>query len=218
MNSIGPRASLVFPAADIRHPLAYRYYRRTINPRPLGSNWSDSCSVVVVPKNLRLKSAEMLSYVRGTQTVCSTIEDLRLGRTFDVVLLASYLIHTGDPGLARRLLDTCRVHAGPSGRVIIQRRPQETPDQLSREATIGAGGVARVVSSAFIGGEVWQAQVQYVFPDATWTQTFTYRPLSYQKFEDELSAAGLHLDRYLTADRSWAECSSPTPGLSPPTA
>ena len=154
------------------------------------------------------ESAEMLSHIRGVPTVHGAIEDVRLGRTFDVVLLASYLVHTGDRELALRFLETCRVHAGPTGCVLIQRRPQETPDEVSRQAIIGAGGVARVVSSELVKDGVWQALVEYVFPDATWTHTFTYRPLSYQGFEDELSVAGLAVDRYLTDDRTWVQCRS----------
>ena len=162
------------------------------------------------------ESAEMLSYVHGAQTVHSTIEDLRLGLTFDVVVLASYLVHTGDRGLARAFLETCRVHAGSTGQVLIQRRPQETPDEVSRQANLGAGGVARVTSSDLVGDGVWQARVEHVFPDATWTQTFIYRPQSYQEFEDELSSAGLHVDRYLTEDRAWAQCSTrPLPSTAP---
>jgi SAM-dependent methyltransferase len=44
-------------------------------------------------------SAEMLAHGRGAQTVPARIQDLSLGRRFDVVLLASQLINTDDgPG------------------------------------------------------------------------------------------------------------------------
>src|SRR5690606_3005633 len=42
------------------------------------------------------ESAEMLAEVRGAETVRSRIQDLRLGRRFDGVLLASHLVHTAD--------------------------------------------------------------------------------------------------------------------------
>lgn len=72
--------------------------------------------------------------------------------------------------------------------------------------SIGPGAVAGVVSSEPVGAGVRQVCVEHVFPDATWTQTFTTRDLSHRQFADELVAAGLRLDRYLTGDRSWALC------------
>ncbi len=41
------------------------------------------------------ESAEMLERVRGARTICGPIERLDLGETFDVVLLASFLVHAG---------------------------------------------------------------------------------------------------------------------------
>jgi hypothetical protein len=43
----------------------------------------------------------MLAHVRGAETVRGRIEELALGRRFDVVLLASHLINADDAGLAR---------------------------------------------------------------------------------------------------------------------
>ncbi len=47
------------------------------------------------------ESAEMLRRVRGTRTICGPVERLDLGETFDVVLLASFLVHTGDTEVRR---------------------------------------------------------------------------------------------------------------------
>lgn len=152
------------------------------------------------------ESAQMLAHIHGAQTVQSSIEDLRLDRTYDVVLLASYLIHAGDQQLARQFLHTCRRHVDAAGCVLIQCRPEHAPEEVSREASIGAGGVARVVSSEPVGDGVQQVCVEYVFPDAIWTQTFCSRRISPEQFADELSSAGLCLDRHLTDDRTWALC------------
>ena len=40
------------------------------------------------------ESAEMLARIRGAETVLARIQELRLGRRFDVVLLASFLVNT----------------------------------------------------------------------------------------------------------------------------
>ncbi|WP_262062646.1 class I SAM-dependent methyltransferase [Streptomyces sp. STR69] len=42
------------------------------------------------------ESAEMLSRIHRNETICSTIESLRLDRKFDVVLLASHLVNVPD--------------------------------------------------------------------------------------------------------------------------
>ena len=56
------------------------------------------------------ESAEMLAHVRGAETVRARIQDLELGRRFDAVLLASFLVNTPDRALRgaflRALQDT----------------------------------------------------------------------------------------------------------------
>ncbi len=46
--------------------------------------------------------------------------------------------------------------------------------------------------------------MEYIFPDARWTQTFLSRPLSPDRFTRALAEAGLVLERYLTPDGTWA--------------
>src|SRR3954463_8326485 len=42
------------------------------------------------------ESAEMLAHVRGARTVRARVQDLRLERRFDAVMLGSYLVNTAD--------------------------------------------------------------------------------------------------------------------------
>lgn len=49
------------------------------------------------------ESQEMLDRVRGTRTICGPIEELDLGETFDVVMLASFLVHSADIGTRQGL-------------------------------------------------------------------------------------------------------------------
>jgi SAM-dependent methyltransferase len=56
------------------------------------------------------ESPEMLERVRGVRTICSPIEELDLGKRFDVVLPASFLVHAGDPQVRQELLQSCRRH------------------------------------------------------------------------------------------------------------
>ncbi|HLL36531.1 MAG TPA: class I SAM-dependent methyltransferase [Streptomyces sp.] len=149
------------------------------------------------------ESPEMLEHVRGARTVLSPIEDLDLGETFDAVLLASFLVHTGNAEVRRGLLRTCVRHVAEDGCVLIQREGEDFHTDLPRERVDPSGFTVRIVSSEPVGEGVRSVRAEYAFPDATWTQTFRARPLTKEQFEEALGEAGLRVDRYLTEDRIW---------------
>jgi SAM-dependent methyltransferase len=149
------------------------------------------------------ESAEMLERVRGARTICSPIEELDLGETFDVVLLASFLVHSGDIRVRQALLRTCVRHVAPGGCVLIQREGEDYHTNVPRERVDPSGCVIRIASSEPLGDGVNSVRAEYEFPDATWTQTFRARPLTKQQFEEALAEAGLEVDRYVTQDRIW---------------
>ncbi len=149
------------------------------------------------------ESAAMLARVDGARTVRSPIEDLDLPGTFDLVLLASFLVHGRT---AAELLRTCRRHVAGDGRVLIQREGPGWHEEVPRERAV-AGGVARVVADEDAGDGFRAVHVEYEFPDAFWTQTFLSRPLTVEQFEGLVTDAGLSIDRYLTPDGSWAVAS-----------
>jgi SAM-dependent methyltransferase len=149
------------------------------------------------------ESPEMLERVRGARTICSPIESLDLGETFDVVLLASFLVHAGDVGVRRRLLATCARHVADGGCVLIQREGEDYHTNLPRERVDPSGFTVRIVSAEPVGDGVNSVRAEYEFPDATWTQTFLSRPLSRHQFQEALEEAGLRVDRYLRDDRTW---------------
>ena len=148
------------------------------------------------------ESPEMLAQIHGARTVAATIQGLDLKERFDVVLLASCLVHTDDPRVRAELLATCRRHVADGGFVLIQREGEGWHDNLPQERPIG-DGVARILSSEPVAPGVRSVRTEYVFPDATWTQTFRSRPLTTEQFENALAADGLTVDAYLTPDRTW---------------
>ncbi|MEV5609245.1 class I SAM-dependent methyltransferase [Streptomyces sp. NPDC052225] len=149
------------------------------------------------------ESPEMLERVRGARTVRSTIEGLDLGETFDVVMLASILVHTGDAAVRRGMLDACRRHVAENGCVLIQREGEGAHDNLPREVTIPDTCTIRKLHSEPVGDGVRSVKVEYEFPDAVWTQTYRVRPLTESEFEQALAEAGLRIDRVLTDDGRW---------------
>ncbi|WP_440557175.1 class I SAM-dependent methyltransferase [Streptomyces sp. SCPE 10] len=150
------------------------------------------------------ESAQMLARVHGARTICRPIEELDLGaEKFDVVLLASFLVHAGDEAVRRGLLRTCARHVAEGGSVLIQREGEDYHTDVPRERVDPSGFTVRIASVRPVGDGVDSVHVEYTFPDGTWTQTFLARPLSREQFEAALAEAGLEVDEYLTPDGTW---------------
>lgn len=165
------------------------------------------------------ESPEMLAHVRGAETVCARIQDLRLTRRFDAVLLASHLINA-DSATRRAFLQTCRWHLAPGGCVIIQRYPaawfrDTSPSETTRAGiTFRTRGISRPEPGALA------ATVEYVVGDRVWTHSFIAMELSGEHLKSALAEADLRVDAYLTPDRSWLRaitlpCAVPESRVSP---
>ena len=154
------------------------------------------------------ESAAMLAAVTdGATKVQSPIESLVLPGTFDVVVLASFLVHAPDPAVRQGLLGTCRKYVEFDGTVLIQREGAGWHDKVPRQNPIGDDGLAKIVASTDLGDGVHEVRSEYVFPDATWTQTFLSRPLTVEQFERALRDAGLFVERYLNPEGTWVAAS-----------
>jgi len=162
------------------------------------------------------ESAEMLERVHGARTIRSPVEHLDLDETFDVVMLASFLVHAGDIEVRRGLLRTCVRHVAPGGCVLIQREGEDYHTNLPRERIDPSGFTVRMVSAEPVGDGVDSVHAEYVFPDAVWTQTFLSRPLTKDQFEEALAEVGLKVDSYLTPDRIWVRAVAVTAAAEAP--
>ncbi|QNP73309.1 methyltransferase domain-containing protein [Streptomyces roseirectus] len=149
------------------------------------------------------ESAEMLERVRGARTVLSPIEELDLGETYDVVLLASFLVHAGDAEVRRGMLRTCVRHLAPGGSVLIQREGADYHTNVPRQRVDPSGFTIHIRASTPVGDGVRSVHVEYDFPDAVWTQTFLARPFGEEQFEEALAEAGLRVEEVLTEDGTW---------------
>ncbi|MFC4494945.1 class I SAM-dependent methyltransferase [Streptomyces ovatisporus] len=150
------------------------------------------------------ESEAMLAKIDGAPTVHAPIEGLDLGRRFDVVTLASFLVNTADDAHRGRLLRTCARHVAPGGCVLIQREPDGLHRTLKPGSTWSRGEMTvSVVSLEPVGENVSRTCIRYDFEDRHWTQTFYSHALSTPRFEAALAEAGLTVDGYLTEDRSW---------------
>lgn len=156
----------------------------------------------------------MLAAVRerlpgAVRTVHSAIETLQLDGppAFEVVLLASFLVHAGTEGVREGLLGTCRRYVADDGCVVIQRESPGLHLALPYACELPDGGLIRLVSSepSAVGRPGTRSlRCEYRFPDARWTQTYLSCPLTEEEFEGALAQAGLELGCYLDEERTWA--------------
>jgi SAM-dependent methyltransferase len=149
------------------------------------------------------ESAEMLACIQGAETVRAKIQDLRLGRRFDVVLLASFLVNVADRGLRRRFLERCRDHVREEGCVLVQRHPPAWFDEAAEGERSSGGIIFRLRDLSRPGPGLLAATVEYQVGERVWTQTFTAERVGDKDLEAALGEAGLAVDAYLTGDGSW---------------
>jgi SAM-dependent methyltransferase len=150
------------------------------------------------------ESPEMLAHVHGAETVCARIEELALGRRFDVVLLGSHLINADDDAVRDAFLAACLRHVADGGSVIIQQQaPGWFAAAADAERRTEDGIIVRVHDVSRPGPDLVSATMEYVDGDRVWTHAFTARRLDDAALAEALEGSGLRLDRYLTEDRSW---------------
>jgi SAM-dependent methyltransferase len=139
----------------------------------------------------------------GVETVEARIQELHLGRRFDVVLLASFLVNEPDDDLRGRFLRACREHVREDGCVLVQRHPPAWFDEAAEGERTNDGITFRLRDLRRPGPGLLAATVEYQVGERVWTQWFTARRLDDRELEAGLAEAGLVIDAYLTGDRSW---------------
>jgi SAM-dependent methyltransferase len=149
------------------------------------------------------ESAEMLARIRGAETVLARIQELRLGRRFEVVLLGSFLVNTPDRELRRRFLTACREHVRDDGCVLVQRHEPAWFDEAAEGERTSGGITFRLRDLERPGPGLLAATVEYQVGERRWTQWFTAERLDDRQLAAALGEVGLAVDAYLTADGSW---------------
>jgi SAM-dependent methyltransferase len=149
------------------------------------------------------ESAEMLAHVRGAETVRARIQDLELGRRFDAVLLASFLVNTPDRALRDGFLRACGEHVADDGQVLVQRHPPAWFDDAAEGEQTIEGITFRLRDLGRPGPGLLAATAEYQVGERVWTHTFTTERLDDGALAAALAGAGLAVDAYLTGDGSW---------------
>ncbi|MBW3563058.1 MAG: class I SAM-dependent methyltransferase [Actinobacteria bacterium] len=148
------------------------------------------------------ESPTMLAHVNGSaEAVRGRIEELDLGRRFDVVMLAGNLINTADVDQRGAFLSTVRRHLRPAGRAFIQRYDPGWAATVTRHQ--GTAGEVRVDFEILDrDGSVFEARSTYHLGQRAWDQQFRARIVDDGEFAQALESSGLRLERWLT--ERWA--------------
>ncbi|MDV9177161.1 class I SAM-dependent methyltransferase [Streptomyces sp. W16] len=150
------------------------------------------------------ESAEMLSHIHQAETICSTIESLRLDRQFDVVLLASHLVNVPDTAKRNGILATCRHHVAEDGVVLIQRFTHRWAQEAGGPGHLGAGiETETTVEPNSAGRDLVSVVARYSIGDQHWEQEYVTCLLDDSALSTDLNRARLQLDRWLSEDGRW---------------
>jgi SAM-dependent methyltransferase len=150
------------------------------------------------------ESAEMLSWIRGAETVRARIEELDLQRRFDCVLLASYLVNTSDDGQRRAFLVAARRHLAADGVVLLQHHPANWAE-TAEESRTERDGVALNLTELRVRPPHVSAVMVFEVDGQTYRQPFTARVFDRDELAAELSLAGLRLSEQINERWSVAE-------------
>jgi SAM-dependent methyltransferase len=148
------------------------------------------------------QSVDMLGLVPpGIVVHLADIETLDLDRTFDVVVLASFLVNTVDATRRLAFLDAARRHA--HGMVVVQRLdPELVPDAV--DASSEADGVTYEMHAVEHAGSLFRARMRFVIDGVAYDHAYEGEVLDDATFEACVHGAGLHVERYLDGQRTWA--------------
>jgi SAM-dependent methyltransferase len=136
-------------------------------------------------------SPEMLRHVPDAATkVCCDIEQLELGRTFDVVLLASNLINVADDSTRHAQLAACLNHLSPRGALLFQRFDPTWLRAVQPGPFPSIGEVDIAIERAVHSGNVVHMSIRYSIGETEWRQHFTARLLDDDDIRRVLLQAG----------------------------
>jgi SAM-dependent methyltransferase len=136
----------------------------------------------------------------GVEAHCARIQDVDLGRTFDAVILASFLVNAP---ACDAYLATARRHVRDRGLVFVQRLdPELVP--IAVDAASEDDGVVYAMRDVEHDGATFRATISFTIEGVEYDQRYEAEVLDDAAFELALDRADLSLIRYLDPQRTWA--------------
>jgi SAM-dependent methyltransferase len=134
------------------------------------------------------------------------IEELDLGRTFDAVLLASFLVNTPHIHQRNEFLATCRRHVRTKdGAIFVQRLdPELVPVAIDAESE--EDGVTYAMANVHHGPNGrFGATMSFAVAGARWQHRYDGVVLDDDRLAAALTEHGLRITRFLDDQRTWVE-------------
>ncbi len=131
----------------------------------------------------------------GVEGIVADARTVRLGRTFDAVLLASHLVNAADDGPA--FAATAAAHLEPGGVVVGETYPSgwDAPSAVGREQQLGDARITLL--RAEVVDDRLEAEVRYSVDGRSWQQGFSARLLDEPALCRLLDGCGLAFVRWL---------------------
>jgi SAM-dependent methyltransferase len=144
----------------------------------------------------------------GVEGIVGDATNIRLGRRFDAVLMASHLVD--DPEHGPDFARTAAEHLAPNGVVIGETYPPGRDPSAGVGQTTRLGDATVTLVRARLDGDLLSAEVRYGVDGREWAQPFTARLLAEADLRALLLEARLCFDRWL--DRPGWFVARPAPG------
>ena len=137
----------------------------------------------------------------GVEAVLADVNEVRLGREFDVVLLASHFLNDVDG--VPVLLATAREHLVPGGLLVAEVYPPhvEWSKLVGRTRTLGDVDVTLV--RARVDDGIVDAEVLYRVGAQEWRQPFVARLRDEEELTRQMQDAGFVWERWLDREAGW---------------
>jgi len=149
-------------------------------------------------------SGEMLAKLpTSVETVQIDIEELKLNSTFDVVLIASYLINSTDESFRNSLLRVAKKHMSPCTILLIQYHDPLLYINLSKHQDAKNGNIVTKVESLELLGNIVRATISYKIDQSTWSHTFNTQPMSNFELERLFRNHGLRVSSWYEEKFHW---------------
>lgn len=130
--------------------------------------------------------------IEGVLAEATTV---RLGRRFDVVLMASHLVD--DPADGPAFARTAAAHVAAAGVVIGEAYPEGWDPEAAVGRTSRLGDAEFTLVRARRDGDLVDAEMRYVVDGVEWRQPFVARILDEPALRQLLADAGLAFERWL---------------------
>lgn len=148
-------------------------------------------------------SDEMLACLpAGVDRKLAEFEHLHLHRSFEVVLIASYLYNSPLTATRQALGNVARSHLQSDGSLLLQVHGAGALE-LERGHTSNSDGITTTVEYVEREGSLIDARIRYSIDDLSWTHAFQTLVMGFEEIEEELREVGFRSIEWADESQGW---------------